>query len=80
MLGKPDGWGKQKLREWTDNIYHQTSDEFDPGWNLSGAIEDTRLLFYVGLQAANQPNLPAWKPGDEFEAARLKALKARDVQ
>ena len=80
VLGKPDGWGKQKLREWTENIYHQTSDEFDPDWNLSGAIEDTRLLFYVGLQAANQPNLPAWKPGDEFEAARLKALKARDVQ
>jgi Zn-dependent M28 family amino/carboxypeptidase len=76
VIGKPDGWGKEKLREWTDTIYHQTSDEYDDGWDLRGAIEDAKLLFYVGLQAANQPDLPAWNPGDEFEAARVEAVKA----
>ncbi len=78
VIGKPDGWGKQKLREWTENIYHQTSDEYSADWDLRGAIQDARLLFYVGLQAANQADLPAWNSGDEFEAARTAALESRD--
>ncbi len=77
VIGKPDGWGKQKMREWTEKIYHQTSDEYSDQWDLRGAIEDAKLLFYVGLQAADQPNMPAWKKGDEFEAARLEALKSK---
>ena len=75
VIGKPDGWGKEQLREWTENIYHQTSDEYSDSWNLSGAVEDAKLMFYTGLQAANQKPLPAWNSGDEFEAARLEALK-----
>ena len=78
VIGKPDGWGKQKLREWTENIYHQTSDEYSDEWDLRGAIQDARLLFYVGLEVANQAKLPAWNAGDEFEAARVEALKKRD--
>ena len=74
VIGKPDGWGKEQQRKWTENIYHQTSDEYSDDWNLAGAIQDTKLLFHIGLQAANQPKLPAWKPGDEFEAARLDAI------
>ena len=74
VIGKPMGWGKQKLREWTENIYHQTSDEYSKDWDLRGAIQDAKLMFYTGLQAASQPNRPAWVSGDEFEAARMKAL------
>ena len=77
VIGKPDGWGKQQMREWVANIYHQTSDEYSEDWDLRGAIEDTKLLFYVGLQVANQAQMPAWVKGDEFEAARLEALKGK---
>ncbi len=76
VIGKPDGWGKEQMRKWTEEIYHQTSDEYSDDWNLDGAVQDAKLLFYVGLQAANQTALPAWVKGDEFEAARLAALKA----
>ena len=74
VIGKPDGWGEQRLRGWTQNIYHQTSDEYDPNWNLEGAIQDAKLMFDAALVIANQLNLPAWTPGDEFEAARKAAL------
>lgn len=74
VIGKPDGWGKEQLRKWTENIYHQTSDEYSDDWNLAGAIEDAKLLYYIGLQAANQVELPKWNPNDEFEAARLRAI------
>ncbi len=75
IVGKPEGWGVQKLREWTQNIYHQTSDEYQENWDLRGAIQDAKLMFYIGIEAANQKALPAWNPGDEFEAARKAALK-----
>ena len=41
-----------------------------------GAVDDVRLLYYVGLQAAQQPEMPRWNPGDEFEAARKAAVEA----
>jgi Zn-dependent M28 family amino/carboxypeptidase len=76
VIGKPDGWGKQQLEEWTRTKYHQPSDEYQDSWNLRGAVEDVRLLYYVGLAAARQPALPQWNAGDEFEAARKAAIKA----
>ena len=41
----------------------KVSDEYREDWDLSGAVEDAKLLFHVGLQAANQSSLPAWNPG-----------------
>ncbi len=77
VIGRPDGWGKEQLDLWVEKIYHQPGDEYLEDWDLSGAIEDTRLLFRVGLRVAESPELPAWNPGDEFEAARKRALARR---
>lgn len=77
VVGKPDGWGKEQLEVWVDKTYHQPSDEYDPDWDLQGAIDDIRLLCHVGLVVADAHEAPAWNKGDEFEAARLEALKSR---
>ena len=74
VIGKPAGWGKEQRERFEATDYHQPSDELRPDWDFSGAIEDAQLLFYLGLRVANAPRMPAWKPGDEFEAARKKAL------
>jgi len=76
VIGKPEGWGKQQLEEWIQTKYHQPSDEYSDEWDLRGAVEDVRLLYYVGLLAAQRPELPRWNSGDEFEAARKAALEA----
>jgi len=73
-IGKPDGWGKQQLDQWVEKIYHQPSDQYREDWDLSGALEDTRLLFHVGRRIADATTMPTWTVGDEFEAARLKAI------
>lgn len=78
IVGKPDGWGKQQLDQWVKDIYHQPSDEYSDDWNLEGAVEDAQLLMHVGLTIANQPEMPQWVPGDEFEAARKAALATRE--
>ena len=74
VIGKPPGWGKEQQEKFEANDYHQPSDELRPDWDLSGAVEDAQLMFYLGLAVANAPQMPGWKPGDEFEAARKKAL------
>ena len=77
VIDKPEGWGKRKQEEWIETRYHQTSDEYDDDWDLRGAVQDTRLLFYTGIIAAQQNSMPAWTAGDEFEPARKKALEER---
>jgi Zn-dependent M28 family amino/carboxypeptidase len=74
IIGKPPGYGKQQKEAWEAKDYHQPSDELDDDWDFTGAVEDTQLFFYLGAKVANDPRLPAWNPGDEFEAARTAAL------
>ncbi|HXG92339.1 MAG TPA: M28 family metallopeptidase [Blastocatellia bacterium] len=75
FIGKPAGYGKQKRDEYTANDYHKPSDEIKPDWDLSGAVEDLRLLFTVGYRVANADKIPEWKPGTEFKAKREAMLK-----
>jgi Zn-dependent M28 family amino/carboxypeptidase len=74
-IGKPPGFGKAARDQYEEKDYHQPSDELRPDWDFSGAIEDAQLLFYLGAKVANAARMPAWKPGDEFEAVRKKALQ-----
>jgi len=74
VLGKPPGWGRDRQREWEAAHYHQPTDDRTAGWDFSGAVEDAQLLFLLGAKVANAPLAPSWRPGDEFEPARRKAL------
>ncbi len=55
---------------YTGTRYHQPSDEFDPRWNLNGAVEDTRLLLECLLRTVSDDQAPTWTAGDEFEKLR----------
>ncbi|HEY3124755.1 MAG TPA: M28 family peptidase, partial [Thermoanaerobaculia bacterium] len=76
VIGKPAGWGREQVEAYEKNTYHQPSDEYRDSLDFSGAVEDARLAFLLGHRVANADAMPAWKPGDEFEAARQKALAA----
>jgi len=41
-------------------------------------IEDAQFGFLAGLIVANAAAIPAWVPGDEFEATRRAALAELD--
>jgi len=73
-IGKPEGWGRKQNEEWEEHIYHQPSDEIDDTWVFDGMIEDALIGFNVGWLVAQADAMPTWNPGDEFEAARKKAL------
>ena len=78
FVDRPPGWGRAQQDRHTEVDYHQPSDEYDPSWNFDGMVEDALLGYWNGLAIANVDEMPAWNPGDEFEAARLEALAAID--
>ena len=75
FIGRPAGWGREQIELYERTHYHQPSDQIQPDWNFDGMVDNARLGFAVGVKLANGDQLPAWVPGDEFEAARKAAQK-----
>ncbi|HKE30206.1 MAG TPA: M28 family metallopeptidase [Candidatus Angelobacter sp.] len=63
-------WGENKEKDYVANRYHQPSDEYRPEMDFTGDATVARFGFALGWQAAEQPQLAGWQPGDEFEKAR----------
>jgi len=74
FIGKDSTYGMKKRDEYTTKDYHQPSDEVKPDWDLSGGVEDTRVLFKVGDIVANADAMPQWKAGTEFKAKRDSSM------
>jgi len=70
FIDKPADYGQKVSDDYTLHHYHQVSDEVNPSWDLSGAIQDDQLLFEVGYQVANGNTYPTWKEGSPFKAKR----------
>ena len=43
--------------------YHQVSDEYKPGWDLSGMVQQAQFTLNLGYAVANGSVKPSWKPG-----------------
>lgn len=76
FVDRPPEWGREQQEHYTEVNYHQPTDEYSPAWTFDGMIDDALLGFWTGLAIANADEKPTWNPGDEFEAARIKALQA----
>jgi Zn-dependent M28 family amino/carboxypeptidase len=74
FLGKPADYGMRQRERYTANDYHKPSDEIKPEWDLTGAVEDLRLLLTIGYRVAQAPKYPEWRPGNEFRAIREAQL------
>jgi Zn-dependent M28 family amino/carboxypeptidase len=75
-IGRPAGWGMQKHQDYVAHDYHKPSDMVKPDWDLSGAVEDLRLLMELGYTVAQSHDYPQWKPGSEFKARRDAMMPA----
>jgi Zn-dependent M28 family amino/carboxypeptidase len=63
-------WGTKQAEDYVAKHYHQPSDEYHPDMDFRGDAVMARFGIALGWQAANQPALVGWQPGDEFEKAR----------
>ncbi|TMH75597.1 MAG: M20/M25/M40 family metallo-hydrolase [Betaproteobacteria bacterium] len=69
-IGQPGDFGEKKFNDYVAHDYHKVTDVVRPDWNLSGAVENMRLLFQVGYDVAQGARYPEWKAGAEFKARR----------
>jgi Zn-dependent M28 family amino/carboxypeptidase len=65
-----EAWTKEKRDTYIAEKYHKPADNYDPDWDLSGAIDDLRLLFKIGYRLSMESTFPNWKEGSEFKATR----------
>ena len=65
-----EDWARARHEQFGAEHYHKPSDEYDPAWNLEGAVADLRLMFEVGLRLADGREWPNWLEGSEFRAVR----------
>lgn len=80
FIDRPPEWGREQQNHYTEVNYHQPTDEYDPSWTFDGMTDDALLGYWTGLAIANADEMPTWNAGDEFEAARIEALKAVEEQ
>ncbi len=74
VIGKPAGYGAERLAEFFAHDYHQVTDTVKPDWDLSGAVENIELLYDVGRMIDAGDAFPTWKAGAEFKAIREQML------
>ncbi len=70
FIGKSPDYGKKMSDDYTLHHYHQVSDEVNPDWDLSGAVQDAELLFNVGYEVAFGDRIPTWTSDSPFKAKR----------
>ncbi len=65
------GAGDDFFLEFNAKKYHRPSDAYEASWDFSGMEEMARFGMVLGMEVANQPQLPTWLEGDEFLPARV---------
>lgn len=79
-LEKGEEWGLQQIENYIRDKYHKPSDEYDPNWDLSGALDDLHMYFMLGYRLSAESTFPNWKEGSEFKARRDAAMQKRSVR
>ena len=68
--------GRAWLEEYVAKHYHKPSDAYDPGWDVSGTLQDLAVFYDVGVAVANSGEWPNWREGNEFRAIRERSRAA----
>lgn len=76
----PPGAGLARYDEYYAKRYHKPGDQYEASWDVSGTIEDLKLLFEVGARVANRKTWPEWYQGNEFRAVRDASAASRQPE
>jgi Zn-dependent M28 family amino/carboxypeptidase len=70
-------WGLAQQADYVSNRYHKPSDEFDPNWDLSGAVQDLEMYFAMSYAWSQESAFKNWYAGNEFRAIRDRSRAAK---
>jgi Zn-dependent M28 family amino/carboxypeptidase len=67
FVGRPDDWGVDQENDYTTKRYHQPGDQFDPSWDLKGAVQLSNIVLEFTRQLAASREWPTWNADAEFK-------------
>ncbi|MEO6528092.1 MAG: M28 family peptidase [Gemmatimonadaceae bacterium] len=70
FVGRPREWGLKQSEDFTENRYHQPSDEYRAGFDLGGAVQLTEIVLRAANSIANTAGMPTWNADAEFHRKR----------
>ena len=65
--------GQAASEDYVLHRYHQPSDQYDPAWDWSGAVQEISLFYRLGRSLAMTTDWPNWHKTDEFRRIRDKS-------
>lgn len=74
--GRTPDWGYRVLRRYEIDHYHRPSDHYDPAFNLAGAVQQARLAFLVGYDAAMAATWPDTSTATPQATQRPDSIRA----
>ena len=79
-IGRGSDWvnggkaaGQAASEDYVQHRYHQPSDQYDPTWDWSGAVQEISLFYRLGRSLAMTTDWPNWHKTDEFRRVRDKS-------
>jgi Zn-dependent M28 family amino/carboxypeptidase len=64
--------GEAKRSAFNARCYHQTCDEYDARWDLTGAAQEGSVAYALGREVAQGRSWPVWNAGEAFQIERAK--------
>lgn len=72
FVGRAREWGNQQAEDYTTKRYHQPGDEFDPSWDLRGAVQLSTIILEFTRRLADSREWPTWNADAEFRRSTPK--------
>lgn len=69
--------GERERARYNAQCYHQTCDEYDARWDLTGAAQEGSVAYALGREVAEGRGWPGWNPSEAFAAERAKTADQR---
>jgi len=69
LRGHDAAYGEKLFNDYNDHRYHQPSDEYDPKWDLSGSVQEGRLVLRLCDAVSEASEMPKLKKDAAFSAA-----------
>ncbi|WP_010184934.1 M28 family peptidase [Sphingomonas sp. PAMC 26605] len=69
--------GERVRARYNAQCYHQTCDEYDPAWDMTGAAQEGSIAYALGREIAEGTTWPGWNATEPVAAERAKTAAAR---
>jgi len=69
--------GERERARYNAQCYHQTCDEFDLAWDMTGAAQEGSVAYALGREITESTDWPSWNTSEPFGAERVKTESQR---